>query len=103
MPNRNWKAISTAKPSYETPRMSFQWKMQTTMKYAERREAILQYLRESEGQCIYINCKYQVQLKDTGAYPMALKRMLKEGLLKRTRTNWGGWCGRKQQSKIVLA
>lgn len=100
MPNKNWKSISTAKPSYETPRMSFQWMMQTNMQYAERREAILAYLRDSESKCIYINCKYQVQLKDKGAYPMALKRMLKEGLLKRVRTNYGG---RKQQTKVVLA
>lgn len=99
MANKNWKAISTAKPSYETPRMSFQWRMQTNMHYAERREAILAYLRDSESKCIYINCKHQVQLKDKGAYPMALKRMLKEGRLKRVRE---ARVGRKSQTKLVL-
>lgn len=33
--------------------------MQTTMRYAERRAAILKHLDESSG--IYVNCKYRAE------------------------------------------
>ncbi|AMQ66055.1 hypothetical protein AAY80_152 [Stenotrophomonas phage vB_SmaS-DLP_6] len=96
MPNRNWKSIAT--PEWHTPRLCFVWHMQSTMHYAERRAAILKHLDESSG--IYINCKYQVQLKDKGAYPKALKRMLKEGVLKRVVEVHGN---RTTKTKLVRA
>lgn len=57
MPNRNWKSIAT--PEWHTPRLCFVWHMQTTMRYAERRAAILKHLDESSG--IYVNCKYRAE------------------------------------------
>ena len=97
MANRNYKNI-VQPPLWVTPRMSFCWLMQTNLQFAERREAILKHLDASSG--IYINCKYQVQLKDKGAYPKALKRMLKEGVLKRVVEVHGN---RTTKTKLVRA
>lgn len=94
MANRNYKNI--APEPWITPRMSFQWLMQTNLRYTERRAAILKHIDEAGG--IYINCKYQVQLKDRGAYPKALKRLLKEGVLKRVTEVHGA---RTTKSKLV--
>ena len=80
----------------DLPLTCLSYRMYNRMPYAERREAILN--RIDAAGCIYVNCKHQVQLKDNHEYARALRRMLKEGLLKMVRVNDGG---RKSQSKLV--
>jgi hypothetical protein len=62
----------------------------------ERRVRLLEYIRSTESKCMWVNGRYQVQVKqDTD-----LKYLLKKGILKQCRTE--AW-GNKRQTYLMLS
>lgn len=62
-----------------------------------RRTRLLSYITTCESKCLYVNCKYQLQIKQDPD----LRYLIKKGKLKQDRVS-RGWGNKTNQTILVL-